>query len=76
MGNQGTNKSKITISLRAEEREAIAKEAERQGVAIPTLCASLIRKHIKKRVSITNRQTRPADNHGGGIRKNIAKAKR
>lgn len=63
---KGSNQSKITISLRAEEREALQAEAERQGVPLCTLCASLVRKHIKKRYTITERQTRPADNHGGG----------
>jgi len=67
--NKGTNSSKITISLKREEREALRQEAERQGVKVSTLCAALIRKHIKKRYSITERQTRPADNHGGGYPK-------
>lgn len=66
---KGSNASKITISLRADEREALREEAERQGVPLCTLCAALIRKHIKKRYAITDRQTRPADNHGGGPRK-------
>ena len=64
--NKGTNSSKITISLKREERQALAEEAERQGVKLSALCASLIRKHIKKRYTITDRETRPADNHGGG----------
>lgn len=69
MPNKGNNSSKITVSLKKEERQALAAEAERQGVKLPTLCAALIRKHIKKRYAITERQTRPADNHGGGRKK-------
>ena len=60
---KGSNQSKITISLKKDERETLKAEAERQGVALPTLCASLIRKHIKKRYAVTDRPTRAADNH-------------
>lgn len=45
--NKGNNSSKITISLKREEREALATEAEAEGVKVPTLCASVLRKHLK-----------------------------
>lgn len=69
MANKGTNSSKITISLKKDEREALKIAAEERGIATATLCAEIIRKHIKRRYKITDRETRPADNHGGG-RKN------
>lgn len=69
MSGKGYNSSKITISLKKEERRALIEAAEAQGVAVATLCASIIRKHIKRRYSITDRETRAATNNGGGRKK-------
>lgn len=74
MSNKGYNSSKITISLKKEEREALIQAAEARGVAVSTLCAEIIRKHIKRRYEITDRETRPATNNGGGRKKKAEKA--
>lgn len=60
MPNRGTNASKITISLKKREREALAKAAEAEGVSVPTLCAEIIRRHMTKRGSITEEERKKA----------------
>lgn len=44
-----TNTSKIMISLKKAEREAIKEEAEKRGLAASTLCAEIIRERIRYR---------------------------
>ena len=54
----GTNQSKITISLKRHEREAIEAEAERQGLKPCQLVAAIVRSHIKTASKITKRPRR------------------
>ena len=56
--SKGNNQTKITISLKADERQALKEAAEARGIKIPTLCAEIIRKHIRKRYAVTERETR------------------
>lgn len=51
--NKGSNSTKITISLKKHEREAIEAEARRQGITAPTLCADLVRLHIRTDTIVT-----------------------
>lgn len=65
--NKGYNSSKITISLKKDERDCLAFAAQERGVAVATLCAEIIRKHIKRRYAITDRETRePGKKESGG----------
>lgn len=58
MPNKGYNSSKITISLKKNERQALIEEAERRGVKVSTLCAAFIRRHIKTSYGVTERAKR------------------
>lgn len=52
------NETKITISLKKDEREALKRQADKRGIPLCTLCAELVRKHIRKRYTITKTSTR------------------